>query len=135
MSEPLSEAPPRVGAPVTLRIAVQLLRVEAVGFLVLEGFWIRELLTQQAARPQWAVTVAVLLPLFAVLCGVLATFLSRRRGGARNPAVVLHLLAMPVGYYMITGGVPAFGALAIAVCVGGIGVLVAPPTTRALGLH
>jgi hypothetical protein len=113
---------------------VYLLAAEAAGLALLAALEIYDVFTVEAAQPQWAVTLGVLLVLLTALVGVLAYRLSRRRGGARNPAVALHLLTLPIGYYLFVAHRYGYGVLAFAICVAGIGLLLAPPTTRALGL-
>jgi hypothetical protein len=49
--------------------------------------------------------------------------------------VALHLLALPIGYYMVTGGLPYIGAILFALCVAGVVLLVWPSTTKALGIN
>jgi hypothetical protein len=126
---------PARNRPLTLLCAVVLLALESLGLAVLSAIWIRDVLTQTAAQRQWAVTAAVVLVLLTVLFGLLAWWLWQGRPGARNPAVVLHLLALPLGYYMISGSLALAGILALVVCATGIGLLLAPPTTRALNLR
>lgn len=69
----------------------------------------------------------------AALWGMAAA-LVRRKAAARAPAIVLHLLMLPIGYYMVQGGLAWSGiplaALGLLVCT----LLVSAPTTRALGL-
>jgi hypothetical protein len=121
--------------PVTLRAAVVLLYAEAVGLALLTAVELYELFTVEARYPQWAIAMSILLVLLTALVAFLAYRLSRRRGGGRNTAVALHVLALPVGYYMIQAGLVSYGLLAFAICVAGVALLLAPPTTRALGLH
>jgi hypothetical protein len=121
--------------PPTLRAAVALLAAEALGLAVLTAIELYDLATVPARYPQWAVALGVLLALLTVLVAFLAYRLAHRRGGGRNTAVALHVLALPVGYYLIQAGEVAYGLLAFAVCAAGAGLLLAPPTTRALGLR
>jgi hypothetical protein len=121
--------------PPTLRGAVALLSVEAAGLAVLTAIELHDLFTVPARYPQWAVALGVVLTGLTVLVAFLAYRLSRRRGGGRNSAVALHVLALPVGYYLLQAGRVEYGLLAFAVCVAGVALLLAPPTTRALGLR
>jgi hypothetical protein len=121
--------------PTTLRAAVVLLALEAVGMGVLAAVELYDLFTAPARYPRWAVALGVVLVLLTALFGVLAYRLSRRHGGGRNTAVVLNLLALPVGYYMLEAGWWAPGLLLWALCAAGIVLLLSPPTTRALGLR
>jgi hypothetical protein len=121
--------------PPTLRAAVALLAVETVGMGFLAGTELYDLATRPARYPQWAVALGVLLVLLTALFGFLAYRLWHRHGGGRNTAVVLHLLTLPVGYYLIQAGHWGPGILLWLVCVTGMTLLLAPPTTRALGLE
>jgi hypothetical protein len=121
--------------PTTLRAAVALLCAETVGMAVLAGWEIYDVVAKPARYPQWAVALGVMLVLLTALFGFLAYRLAHRYGGGRNTAVVLNLLALPVGYYMIQGGLPIFGVLLWVLCGATIVLLLSPPTTRALDLH
>ena len=59
--------------------------------------------------------------------------LSRRRAGARAPAIVLQLMLLPVGWFMIEGGMGWLGVPLMALGIGMVGLLVSGPTNRALG--
>lgn len=120
--------------PGTLRRALWLLRGEAVALGALAAFL--------AFRGLTAASVDLVSVLFligfaaggaAALWG-LSVALDRRRAAARAPAIVLQLLLLPIGYYMVQGGLAWLGiplaALGLLVCA----LLVSAPTTRALGL-
>ncbi|HEY0487859.1 MAG TPA: hypothetical protein VGD72_16570 [Mycobacteriales bacterium] len=125
----MSDAP-----PTTLRAAVVLLGLEAVGMGVLAATELVDLVTKPARYPQWAIALGVVLVLLTALFAFLAYRLSGRHGGGRNTAVALNLFALPVGYYMIKAGWWFPGLLLWAVCAAAIVLLLAPPTTKALGL-
>jgi hypothetical protein len=119
----------------TLRAAVVLLALEGVGMGVLAAVEVYDLFTQPARYPQWAVALGVVLVALTALFGFLAYRLSRRYGGGRNTAVVLNLLALPVGWYMLQAGWWAPGLLLWVVCAAAVALLLAPATNRALGLR
>jgi hypothetical protein len=119
----------------TLRAAVIVLAAEAVGMGVLAAVEIYDVFAKPARYPQWAIALGVMLVLLTALFGFLAYRLAHRYGGGRNTAVVLNLLALPVGYYMLQAGWWGFGALLWALCLATMALLLAPPTTRALGLR
>jgi hypothetical protein len=121
--------------PTTLRAAVTLLYAETVGMAVLAGWEIYDVFAKPARYPQWAVALGVILVLLTALFGFLAYRLAHGRGGGRNTAVALNLLALPVGYYMIRGGLPVVGILLWVLCGATIALLLSPPTNRALDLH
>jgi hypothetical protein len=79
------------------------------------------------------VTLATLL--FAAMLAGLAWSLSRRKGWARGPAIVLEMLLIPIGWYMLTGGLPLLGLPTILAGLVGAGGLLAPSTRAALGLR
>jgi hypothetical protein len=121
-------------APPTLRAAVWLLFAEAAGLVALTAYLGYSDLTDDAND----IASALLLTVFAAL-GALALFflgrtLARGRAGARGPAIVVQLMLLPVGYYMTQGGLGWLGipliALALLVC----GLLLAPASSKALGV-
>jgi hypothetical protein len=120
--------------PATLRWAIWLLLGEAVALGLLTLYLLYEDLTADATDLALALLITAFAALGTVALVLLARALGNRRPGARAPAIVLQLMLLPVGYYMIGGGLAWLGvplmALGIAVCV----LLVSPPTTRALGV-
>jgi hypothetical protein len=131
-------ASPAAGAepvlPGALRGAVLLIAFEAAAVGALAAFLLYEDLTAPAASLLGALFVTGFAIGAAVALAALARALHRRRGGARGPAIVLQLMLLPIGYYMVKGGLGWVGlpllALGLLVC----GLLVSPATTRALGL-
>lgn len=121
-------------APATLRWVVWLLILEAIGIGLVGAFLVYEDLTAEATDLGAALTVTVFAFASAVALALLARALWRRRAGARGPAVVLQLFLLPIGYYMIQGGLGWLGVPVIVAGLLGCGLLVAPDTTRALGL-
>ncbi|WBB92581.1 hypothetical protein [Verrucosispora sp. WMMC514] len=122
-------------APVTLRWAVRLLRGQAVAVGLVAAWLIFADLTATTTD----LTSALLVTAFAI--GVAAALwalggaLLRRRAGARAPAIVLQLMLLPIGWFMIQGGLGWLGVPLIALGVGVTWLLVSPPTTRALGFE
>ncbi|MEV7230432.1 MULTISPECIES: hypothetical protein [Polymorphospora] len=123
-------APP----PPPLRWAVRLLIGEAVALGLVAAYLVWQDLTATAND----LATALLLTAFAVAGALalwaLAVALRRRRAGARAPAIVLQLMLLPVGYYMIQGGLAWLGLPLIVLGLLVTALLVSPPTTRALGL-
>ncbi|BCJ60450.1 hypothetical protein Jiend_38720 [Micromonospora endophytica] len=82
---------------------------------------------------------AVLITLFAAGAAAalwaLGGALLRHRAGARAPAIVLQLMLLPIGWFMIQGGLGWLGVPLIALGIGVTWLLVSPPTTRALGFE
>jgi hypothetical protein len=120
--------------PATLRWAIWLLLGEAVALGLLTVYLLYEDLTATANDLTSALLITAFAAFGTVVLVLLARALANRRPGARAPAIVLQLMLLPVGYYMIGGGLAWLGvplmALGIVVCV----LLVSPPTTRALGV-
>ncbi|SBV29827.1 hypothetical protein GA0070620_5410 [Micromonospora krabiensis] len=120
--------------PVTLRWAVRLLRGEAVavGLVALWLVW-----ADLTADTTAGLTSALLVTAFAVGAAValwaLGSTLARRRAGGRAPAIVLQLMLLPIGWYMIQGGLAWLGVPLMALGVGVGALLVSPQTNRALG--
>nr|WP_230415197.1 hypothetical protein [Micromonospora tarapacensis] len=71
----------------------------------------------------------------AIVLWVLGGALLRLRAGARAPAIVLQLMLLPIGWFMIQGGIGWLGVPLIALGLGVTWLLVSPPTTRALGFE
>ncbi|MER7440664.1 hypothetical protein [Micromonospora avicenniae] len=120
--------------PVTLRWAVWLLRGEAVavGLIALWLVW-ADLTTDTTVGLTSALLVTAFAVAGAVALWALGGALHRRRAGARAPAIVLQLMLLPIGWYMIQGGMGWLGVPLMALGVGVSVLLVAPASNRALG--
>ncbi|MEO3744339.1 hypothetical protein [Plantactinospora sp. B5E13] len=113
--------------------AVWLLRAEAAGLAVLALFLVYETLTVTATDLVNALFVTGFAAIGAAVLWALAVALGRRRSGARAPAMVLQLMLLPIGYYMLQGGLGWLGGPLIALGLLVCGLLLSPPTNRALG--
>lgn len=120
--------------PGPLRAAVWLLRGEAVGLGLLAVFLVYSDLTATAADLVSALVVTGFAIGGAVVLWVLATALARRRAGARAPTIVLQFMLLPVGSYMIQGGLGWLGVPLIILGVSVCALLLSPATTRTLGV-
>ncbi|MEH1123568.1 hypothetical protein V6V89_03735 [Micromonospora sp. CPCC 206061] len=120
--------------PRALRWAVWLLTGEAAVLALITAYLVYEDLTATATSLAGALIVTGFAATGALLVFLLARALAARRSGARGPAIVVQLMFLPVGYFMIQGGLAWLGVpvLALALLVGGL--LVSPSTTKALGL-
>ena len=119
--------------PRTLRAAVLLLRAQAVALGLIAVWLIWSDLTADTTDLTSALLVTVFAAGGAVALWALGGALSRRRAGARAPAIVLQLMLLPVGWFMIEGGMGWLGVPLIALGIGMVGLLVSGPTNRALG--
>lgn len=120
--------------PATLRWAVWLLYVEALGAAVVTGFLLYASLTQKAATLGSAVSVVAFMAGMAVLLGLLGVLLSRRKAAARAPAIVLEMLFLPIGYYVVQGGLPWLGIPLMAAGLVCASLLLAPSSRGYLGV-
>jgi hypothetical protein len=129
---PVTSEPDRL--PSSLRWAVWLLGGEAVALGLLAVFLIYEDLTATVTDLVSALFVTGFAAVGAAVLWALAVALGRRRARARAPAIVLQLMLLPVGFYMVQGGLGWLGVPLIAIGALVCGLLVSPPTTRALGV-
>jgi hypothetical protein len=119
--------------PSTLRIAVWLLAVEAGALALLAAILLYGDLTGGADNQQGAIGVIGYVSVIAAVIAVLAKALSGRRAWARGPAIVLHMLLLPFGIAIATGGQPLVGVVALVASIAGLTVLLAPATRIAVG--
>ncbi|WP_442791903.1 hypothetical protein [Micromonospora sp. NBC_01740] len=121
--------------PATLSWAVRLLRAEAVA-VGLVAAW---LLWADLTATTTDLTSALLVTAFAIGAAAalwaLGGALARRKAGARAPAIVLQLMLLPIGWFMVQGGMGWLGVPLMALGLGMTALLVSTPTTRALGFE
>lgn len=121
--------------PGPLRWAVLTLRGEAVAVGLIAGW----LLWANLVAPTVDLTSALLLTAFAAgvaaVLWVLGGALARCRAGARAPSIVLQLMLLPMGWFMIQGGIGWLGGPLMALGLGVTALLLSAPTTRALGFE
>lgn len=121
--------------PGPLRWAVLTLRGEAVAVGLIAGW----LLWANLVAPTVDLTSALLLTAFAAgvaaVLWVLGGALARCRAGARAPSIVLQLMLLPMGWFMIEGGIGWLGGPLMALGLGVTALLLSTPTTRALGFE
>ncbi|ROT32587.1 hypothetical protein [Micromonospora sp. HM5-17] len=119
--------------PGPLRGAVWLLGAEAVALGLLALFLVYETLTATAMDLVNALFVTAFAMAGTAVLWTLAVALGRRRSAARAPAMVLQLLLLPIGYYMLQGGLGWLGSPLIVLGLLVCGLLLSPATNRALG--
>jgi hypothetical protein len=123
------------GRPATLNWAIVLLAVETVGVAAAAVFLVYEDATATAVYRRGAWSITGLAVAMAALLALLCWALVRRRGWARGPAIVLELMLLPIGYYMIRGGVPWLGVPVLLLGLFGAGLLLTPSSREALGVR
>jgi hypothetical protein len=121
--------------PASLRWAVGLLVAQTFGLTVVVVWLLYEALVAQSESVGSAVGVTVFAVLMDALLGFLAWALWQRRRWARGPAIVLEVLLLPIGYYMLTGGLPWLGVPLLAAGLAGAVALIAPGTREALDIR
>jgi hypothetical protein len=112
---------------------VWLLGAEAVALGLLALFLVYETLTATAMDLVNALFVTAFAMAGTAVLWTLAVALGRRRSAARAPAMVLQLLLLPIGYYMLQGGLGWLGSPLIVLGLLVCGLLLSPATNRALG--
>jgi hypothetical protein len=121
--------------PVTLRWAVRILRAEAVAVGLVAAWLVWADLTAETTDLPSALLVTAFAVGAAAALWALGGALARRRAGARAPAIVLQLMLLPIGWFMIQGGLGWLGVPLIVLGLGVTALLVSPPTNRALGFE
>jgi hypothetical protein len=120
--------------PATLLWAVRLLLLQALGLAALTAYLVIRLLTTSGVQVGVAVALIVMVALAAAAVVVVARALSRRAPGARGPAVVVQLFVIASGGFLLQAGPGWLGLLLMALGLGVGVLLVAPASTRALGV-
>ena len=118
--------------PVTLRIAVWLLAGEAAALGVLAVLLLISDLRGGATSQQGAIGVIGYVLVLAAAFGLLSWALRGRRAWARGPAIVLHMLMLPLGVALLSNG-NLLGVVAVLLSLFGCVVLLAPATRLAVG--
>jgi hypothetical protein len=114
---------------------VGLLTAQAVVVALIVAFLVYQDFTARVVSWRDAMIVTGFAVLIAVLLGTLAFALTRRRAWARGPAVVLELMLLPIGWFMVSGGLAWLGVPVFALGLLGAGLLVAPASREALGVR
>jgi hypothetical protein len=133
-SAPAALDPAAGGNGRNLRRAIRLLYAEAVvvGLVALLAIWLA-VAADNVSVPS-AIATAAFAVLFAAILAGLAAALAHRKSLARGPAILVQMLLVPVGGYMIVGGIPWLGIPVLVAGLFGSGFLLAPSTRMALGL-
>lgn len=126
-------APEQVSA--TLRWAVRLLFAEGVGLAVFTLLLVYLDVTHEATFIETALSVTGYFALMTVVFLGIAVALHRRRRWARGPGIVAQMLQMPIGWTMLTHGLPLAGVPLFALGLAGAILLFAPSTRISLGIR
>ncbi|GAB7050252.1 hypothetical protein JCM9534A_53780 [Catenuloplanes indicus JCM 9534] len=132
-TESASPAALPVVSPLTLKAAVLLLKAQAVVVGAIAIFLVFKDLTSTPTDLGVALSLTVFTVLASAVIYAIARALGNHRGGARAPGIVVQLMLLAIGYYMIEGGLAWLGIALIVLGVAVIGLILAPPSTRALG--
>jgi len=119
--------------PVTLRVAVWLLAVEAAALGAFALYLAWSSLFGAASTGLGATGVIVFAALVVVILGAASWALHRRRAWARGPAIVLHMMLFPFGLASISAHQPLLGAIGLVLGAFGAALLLAPGTRIAVG--
>ncbi|MEE1804492.1 hypothetical protein ACIQVO_22010 [Streptomyces sp. NPDC101062] len=136
MSTATQPDPEPIPRPARLTAAAVVSALEALALIAGGGYLLVMGVLGRPDSPQQAEMGGVTLIALGVIPLLAARGLLLRRSWSRGPALITHVLALPVAYTLLTSvgsGIPAGIALA-AVAVTGLVLLVNPTTTEALGI-
>jgi hypothetical protein len=125
----------KADSPGTLSWAVRLLYLECAGLVILLVGFVVQAIRSSALGDPVVIGLAVLEALAAVVVFFVARALGRRARGARGPAVVLQLFVIASGGFLIQVHPVWLGVLLMVTGAVTGALIVAPPTTRALGIE
>jgi hypothetical protein len=114
--------------------AIRVLYAEAVATAVIALGTIWLAVAAANVSVSSAIATPAIAVLLAVVWGGLGLALRRGKALARGPAIVMQMLLIPIGYYMIVGGLAWLGVPVMVAGLLGAGLLLAPSTRTALGL-
>lgn len=121
--------------PGPLRWAVLTLHGEAGAVGLIAGWLLWANLTASSVDLASALLLTVFAAGAAAVLWALGRALARCRASARAPAIVLQLMLLPIGWFMIQGGLGWLGGPLMALGLGVTALLLSTPTTRALGFE
>ncbi len=122
-------------APATLVWAVRLLLLQAAGMAALTAYLVVRLVTTSGVNVGVAAGLIVMAALAAAAIAVVARLLARRSHGARGPAIVAQLFVIASGGFLVQTEPVWLGLLLIAFGVAAGVLLMAPASSRALGVE
>lgn len=119
---------------VTVEWATRLLFVEAAAVTAAALFLVYEDLTATGYNPQLAAFITGYTSAYAVAFIAAAIALAKRKRWSRGPALVLNLFLLPIGFFMILGGLWWLGVILMAYGLVVAVLLATPSTADALGI-
>ncbi|MEV0649823.1 hypothetical protein AB0I28_31665 [Phytomonospora sp. NPDC050363] len=126
---------PRPVLPITLKVVLVALVLEAAGLVTLGSFAIAATSDGQALSFGAGVTEGVVAIVLAAMLAVFASAMAKRQSWARNATIFLQLMLLPIGYFMIKAGLWWWGGpvmlLGLVTCL----VLVSGPVRNVLGVE
>jgi hypothetical protein len=117
---------------VTLRAAAAVEAVEGLAVVVAGANVASTTIAGHSRDVPSAIALAVVAIITGILMIMVARGLLRRRRWSRSPAVVTQIFLLIIAVPMVQGGQYGLGIPLVAAAVAGLGLLLAPPTARAL---
>jgi hypothetical protein len=119
-------------APASLRLAVGIQLLEAVGMLVATGFSADATITGKSYHTSSGVALTLLAFIAVVAIAVLAYATARTRPWGRTPALIIQLLTALGGIMLVQDHRLDWGIPALILAVAGAASLLAPASFKAL---
>jgi hypothetical protein len=120
------------GRPITLSAAAAVEALEGLAVVGAGAYLALATIAGQSRDVPSAVALAVVTIITGVLMIMVGRGLLGRRRWSRSPAVVTQLFLLVIAVPMARDGQYALGVPLVAAAVAGLGLLLAPPTARAL---
>lgn len=132
VTDPMAADVAGASTQTSLRWAVRLIAVQVLALAVLTAVLGVNSLGERSTTVRMAASVTGYALLLTLLLAVVGVSLARRRRWARGPAIVLEFLQVPIGFGLISGGLPAIGVPMLILCLSAAAMLLAPSTRLAL---
>ncbi|MEV6349874.1 hypothetical protein [Actinoplanes sp. NPDC051851] len=126
---------PVTTAAVSLDWGVRLLYLQGAGLAVLAAYLVVLDLTGDLVDAGVAVSLTVMAALAAGVIVLIARALGRRAVRARGPAVVVQLFLLATGGFLVQVGPVWAGVVLLALAAVTAALILAPPSSRALGVN
>jgi hypothetical protein len=120
--------------PVSVRVAVGLLAVQAVAVTAITAYLVYAEITAQPGDHGLGWAVVGFAAFGAALLGLLTWGVVRLKRWARDLAVATQLILLAPAYYMIKGELPLLGVVVGGIAIAITALSVLPSTNKALGV-